>query len=431
MTTAAGDAPGEPPERLFGNTNYVRLFLAQVASLLGSGVTSVALAVFAYQLSGSNATVVVGTALTLRILAFVLLSPVAGMLADRVDRKRMLISADLLRFGLLGLFPFITTVWQIYGLIFAINAVTAFFTPTYEASLPEVVGTKLYTRALSASRVALDVEAAMGPLVAGVLIAAVGVRWTFWFDAGTYLLSALLVMGARVPRPAAPAGPFPWRDFVPQVTFGTRILLREPALRKALLLHVAEAAAGAVTIVTTVVYVRDVLGRGDGSFALTMGAVGIGSSIAALLLARRATRVRAEGSTMQRHIEYHLWAERTLVAGGALSALALLPGVLAPGLVMLLLLWALVGAGGAMIAIPSVGLLAEHTTPEERGRAYAAHFAWTHLFWLGTYPAAGYLAQAVGTPWTFTAAGVVCALTVGLALTMRGPSRRSPLASPA
>lgn len=429
MTTTVSPAPGEPPERLFGNANYVRLFLAHAASLLGSGVTSVALAVFAYQLTGSNATVVVGTALTLRILAFVLVSPVAGVLADRVDRKRMLIAADLLRVGLLGLFPFITTVWQIYGLIFAINAVTAFFTPTYEASLPEVVGPKLYTRALSASRVALDVEAAMGPLVAGVLIAAVGVRWTFWFDAGTYLLSALLVLGARVPSPAAPAGPFPRRDFVPQVTFGTRILLREPALRKALLLHVAEAAAGAVTIVTTVVYVRDVLGRGDGSFALTMGAVGIGSSIAALLLARRATRVRAEGSTKQRHIEYHRWAERTLLAGGALLGLALLPGVLAPGLGMLLLLWALVGAGGAMIAIPSVGLLAEHTTPEERGRAYAAHFAWTHLFWLGTYPAAGYLARAVGTPWTFTAAGVVCVLMAGLALTMRGPHRQHSVSS--
>ena len=82
-------------ERLFANGNYLRLFAAQAASLLGSGVTSVALAVFAYQLTGSNATVVVGTALTLRILAFVLLSPIAGVVADRVDRKRMMVAADL------------------------------------------------------------------------------------------------------------------------------------------------------------------------------------------------------------------------------------------------------------------------------------------------------------------------------------------------
>lgn len=90
-----------------------------------------------------------------------------------------------------------------------------------EANLPEVAGPTLYTRALSASRVAVDVEGAVGPLVAGALTATVGVRWTFWFDAGTYLLSALL-------------------------------------------LYFAEAAAGAVVIATTIVYVRDALGRGDG-----------------------------------------------------------------------------------------------------------------------------------------------------------------------
>jgi NRE family putative nickel resistance protein-like MFS transporter len=60
------------------------------------------------------------------------------------------------------------------------------------------------------------------------------------------------------------------------------------------------------------------------------------------------------------------------------------------------------GAGQALIAIPSVALLAEHTAPEERGRAYAAHFALTHLFWLTTYPLSGYLAGAVGSPMTFT-----------------------------
>jgi NRE family putative nickel resistance protein-like MFS transporter len=181
---------------LLGNRDFARLFAAQVASLLGSGVTSVALAAFAYQLSGSNATVVVGTALTLRILAFVLLSPIAGVLADRIDRKRMLVTADLLRFGLLGFFPFVTEVWQVYVLIFAINAVTAFFTPTFEATLPALVGERLYTRAVSLSRITVDLEAAGGPLVAGILIATVGVRWTFWFDALTYLVSAGLVLVA-------------------------------------------------------------------------------------------------------------------------------------------------------------------------------------------------------------------------------------------
>jgi NRE family putative nickel resistance protein-like MFS transporter len=79
-------------------------------------------------------------ALTLRILAFLLFSQPAGVIADRISRKRILIIADVVRFGLLAVFPLVTTVWQIYALIFAINAVTAFFTPTFEASIPEVLG---------------------------------------------------------------------------------------------------------------------------------------------------------------------------------------------------------------------------------------------------------------------------------------------------
>lgn len=118
-------------------------------------MTSIALAAYAYELVGSDAAVVVGTAIMLRILAFVLISPVAGVAADRIDRKRMLAAADLIRVALLGFFPFITSVSQIYVLIFAVNAATAFFTPTFEAVLPEVVCLRQYTRAVSWSRIAL------------------------------------------------------------------------------------------------------------------------------------------------------------------------------------------------------------------------------------------------------------------------------------
>src|SRR3982751_6756644 len=144
------------PAALWRNRPYVALFSAQVISLLGSGVTSVGLALFAYQLTGgASATAVIGNALTLRILAFLLFSQPGGVIADRVSRKKILIAADILPFGLLTLFPFITMVWQIYALIFAINAVTAFFTPTFEASIPEVVGDEQYVQALSLSRVAV------------------------------------------------------------------------------------------------------------------------------------------------------------------------------------------------------------------------------------------------------------------------------------
>ncbi len=164
MNESQSDASIETP--LWRNGDFRLLFSAQIISLLGSGVMTVGLALFAYQLTGgASATAVIGNALMLRILAFLLFSQPAGVIADCISRKKILIAADLLRFGLLALFPFITTVWQIYALIFAINAVTAFFTPTFEASIPEVAGNEQYVRALSFSRVAVDIEAVAAPAV--------------------------------------------------------------------------------------------------------------------------------------------------------------------------------------------------------------------------------------------------------------------------
>ncbi len=287
--------PANPATSLWRNRNYILLFSAQITSLLGSGVTTVGLALFAYQLTGGeSATAVIGYALTLRILAFLLFSQPAGVLADRFNRKKILIAADLARFALLALFPFVTTVWQIYALIFAINAVTAFFTPTFEASIPEVAGEEHYVKALSLSRVAVDVEAFAAPALAGLLVVLVGVRWVFWFDAFTYLVSALFVFAAVVPFVAKKQIPLSVSVFLKEITTGTRILLREPALRQALILSFAEATAGAAAIVATVVYVRDELGREASAFTLVMAGLGIGSAVTALILGRITSRYEGD-----------------------------------------------------------------------------------------------------------------------------------------
>jgi NRE family putative nickel resistance protein-like MFS transporter len=402
---------------LWRNRDFRLLFGGQIISLLGSGVTTVGLALFAYQLTnGASATAVIGNALTLRILAFLLFSQPAGVIADRINRKHILIAADVVRFGLLALFPLVTTVWQIYALIFAINAITAFFTPTFEASIPEVVGGEHYVKALSLSRVAVDIEAVAAPALAGVLVALFGVRYVFWFDAFTYLVSALLVLLIVVPHVAKDAPPLSPRVFLSEITHGTRVLLREPSLRQALALSFAEATAGAAAIVATVSYVRDVLGRGETAFAFVMAGLGLGSSLAAILLGRATGRYeQGVQDKAALHGRRHAWAARALIAGGVVLGLILLPDVLKPSLIIFSFLWVLNGAGQALVAIPSSTLLAEHTKEDERGRAYAAHFALTHACWLVTYPAIGHASARWGSPATFTAAGVVCLLITAAA----------------
>ena len=417
--------PGAKDSPLWRNRDFRLLFGAQIISLLGSGVTTVGLALFAYQLTGgASATAVIGNALTLRILAFLLFSQPAGVMADRVSRKRILVSADVVRFALLALFPFITAVWQIYALIFAINAVTAFFTPTFEASIPELVGEEQYVKALSLSRVATDIEAVAAPAMAGLLVALLGLRWVFWFDALTYLVSASLVAMAAMPYVKRKFPSIFLRSFLTELTTGTRILLREPSLRQALTLSIAEATAGAAAIVATVSYVRDVLGRGETTFAFVMAGVGFGSSLTAIILGRATGRYeQGIKNQAELHGRRHSWGARALIVGGFMLGLILLPGILKPALIVFALLWVLNGAGQALIAIPSSTLLAEHTRESERGRAYAAHFALTHACWLITYPAIGHAAARWGAPATFSYAGVVClAATLG-ALALGSGSR--------
>jgi len=280
-------------------------------------------------------------------------------------------------------------------------------------------GGEHYVKALSLSRVAVDVEAVAAPALAALLVALFGVRWVFWFDAFTYLVSALLVLLASVPIVARQQTPLSLRSFSSEVTTGTRILLREPSLRQALTLSFAEATAGAAAIVATVTYVRDVLGRGETSFALIMAGLGLGSSVTAIILGRVTGRYeRGVRGKAALHGRRHAWAARALMTGGCLLGLILLPDILRPPLIIFSMLWMLNGAGQALVAIPYSNLMAEHTKEEERGRAYAAHFALTHACWLITYPAIGHAAVRWGAPATFTAAGVVCLLVTGAAFVL-------------
>lgn len=400
---------------LGGNKNFLLLFAAQVISLMGSGVTTVALALFAYDLAGgADATVIIGNALMLRIIAFLIFSQPAGVYADRVSRKRLLILMDLGRFILLGLFPFVTQVWQVYVLIFAINALTACFTPVFEATIPQIVGPTYYGQAVALSRVAVDVEAVLGPIVAGLLVTGLGVNWVFWFDGLTYLLSALLITFAAVPQLTSTVSHSHRSVFV-DMFYGSRVLFKVRLLRQAMIASFSEATAGTAAIVATVAYVREDLQQRIWKVGLAMAAVGAGSSVGAFDLVRFSQSI----DVTTRHTSQ--FAMHIILAGGLLLALVLMAaGVYAPyGLFVLL--WAANGAGQAMIALPSSVLLAEHSSDHDRGRVYAAHFAVTHACWLITYPAIGYAAANWGTSTTFIVAGIACAISTLAAWVAGGP----------
>lgn len=153
------------------NPTYARLFSAQIIALLGTGLLTVALGLLAYDIAGSDAGAVMGTVMAIKMVAYVLVSPVTTALVSRLPARRVLIGADLVRAGVAVSLPFVTEAWQTYVLIFLLQSASATFTPTFQAVIPSVLpDEREYTRALSLSRLAYDLESLLSPLLAAALL---------------------------------------------------------------------------------------------------------------------------------------------------------------------------------------------------------------------------------------------------------------------
>lgn len=383
---------------ILSNASYRTLFSAQVIALLGTGLLTVALGLLAFDLAGDKAGAVLGTALAIKMIAYVGLAPVANAAIEHLPRKAVLIGADLVRAAIALFLPFIDAVWQIYGLIFVLQAASATFTPAFQAVIPDILPhEKDYTRALSLSRLAYDLENLVSPALAGLLLAVMSYHWLFGGTVIGFLGSAALVAITAVP-PQAPSAKV--RPFAERLTRGVRIYLATPRLRGLLALNAAAAAAGAFVIVNTVVVVRSGFGAGDTQVAHALAAFGGGSMLAALALPRLLDRL----------------PDRAVMVAAAFLLAGLTLGhalyMLADGLLAwsgFLFAWFASGTLYSAILTPSGRLLRRSAHAEDRPAVFAAQFALSHACWLVTYPLAGWVGEAFGL-------GVAMAILGALAL---------------
>ena len=130
------------PFRALRDKIFLTLYLSQTISLLGDAFTWVGIALLAFQFGGENSAAILSTALTLRVTSFIIFGPYAGVLADRIDRKKIMYLTHFARMAIVGCLPFVTMAWQIYMLIFFLNIFNAFFTPAYQAAIPQSIKTK-------------------------------------------------------------------------------------------------------------------------------------------------------------------------------------------------------------------------------------------------------------------------------------------------
>lgn len=391
---------------ILANRTYRHLFAAQVIALTGTGLMTVALALLAYELAGANAGAVLGTALAIKMIAYVSIAPLAGDLAGKLPRRAFLVSLDLIRAAIAVALPFVDQVWQIYILIALLQSASAAFTPTFQATIPDILTKEEdYTRALSLSRLAYDLENLLSPTLAALLIGIFGFHWLFGGTVIGFLASAALVLSVTLPRPAGGA---PERG-TRRTGKGIRIYLATPRLRGLLALNLAVAAAGAMVIVNTVVLVRGI-GLGNSDVALALASFGGGSMVVAIVLPRLLDRI----------------GDRPVMipAAAVMSVLLLVFAIVTRGgpvsmlWPVLLAVWALLGAAYSATQVPTGRLLRRSAHPEDRPSLFAAQFALSHACWLITYPLAGWLGTVAGMPVTLLALGVIAALGTALAFVL-------------
>lgn len=376
------------------NRTYRHLFLAQVVALLGTGMATVALGLLAFDLAGASAGEVLGIALSLKMVAYIFIAPMAAALAERAPRRHLLVALDLVRAGVAVLLPFVNASWQIYTLIFVLQAASAAFTPIFQATIPDVLPKeKDYTRALSLSRLAYDLESVISPVLAAVLLSYITFHGLFWGTSLGFIASAALVVSVVLPIYQSQ----PTQTFYQRTTKGLRIYLKTPRLRGLLALNLAVAAASAMVIINTVVIVQANFGLTQNDTALALASFGLGSMIVALALPRLLDK------TSDRSV---------MLTGAILLASGLAAGIFIRSYSQLLILWFILGLGYSLAQTPSGRLLRRSAHANDRPALFAAQFSLSHSCWLISYPLAGWLSANPGTSYAFATLAILASTAI-------------------
>lgn len=377
---------------------FAALFASQVSSLIATGLLTVALALVAVRLDPGAAAGIIGTALTIRIAVYVVVSPLASALLAGRSSRAVLVGADLVRLIVAGALVFATAPWQLYVGIVLLQTASAVFTPTYQAVIPRVLPDERdYTAAQSLSRLAYDLESLLSPPLAALLVLVLPPQALFGIVALGFLGSALAVLLARLhEQVGSTAEPVRRR-----LLRGLGVLARTPGPRFAAVLDAATATIYATVLVSSVVLLIDAgADPTDPSAALAavlvafgLGSIAVAVALPALLRRLRDTTVMLLGAGVA-----------ALVLAGTAAA-ALLDGLSVLGIGAL---WAVLGASSSAISTPSARLIRSEVAADQHAAVFAARFSTSHAWYAVTYPVAGLLG-------TIAPSGAATAALAGLA----------------
>ena len=376
---------------------FARLLAAMTVSSLGDWVGFIAVTAIVATIGGGTPLLAVAGVMIARTLPAFLFGPIAGTLVDRLDRKRLMIVADLARGAMYLSMVFLRELWAIYLLSFAIECLSLLWGPARDASLPNLVPRRQLTNAnslvLLSSYATLPIGGAVFAALTAVsiwlggrvpVLAAQPESLALLLDAGTFLFSASMVAGIAIRTQPSHATERltlsrVWHDTKDGISF-----LRENSLASAMTggIVVAFGAVGAVLAIGPV-FVQTTLGAGPSGWGLVVTAFGVGMGLG-IATAGQAAKV------IDREIVF-VWS--LIAAAAALFVLATMPN----------LSWAIVftvwlGAFCGLAWVSGYTLLQENVVDEFRGRTFGALTTLARMFLflsLAAFPALAQIFQSV------------------------------------
>jgi len=394
---AAGAPLSDEPLRR--NRDFQTLLVSQGVSALGDAVTATAMPLLVLALTGSG--LVMGAVTAINLGADFLMATIAGAMADRGDRKRMMLLADLGRALLTALIPLSDVV---HGPTMAVIVLTTgplailrgFFRAGYLAAMPNLVARSQLPRGNGILETAYSTTFLIGPAVAGFLVTIIGPGPTLAVDAASFAISAVGLFLIRREM-KAPADRPPSR-IVDDIREGIVYVSHHPILRTMILFFATTSAALApVGAALTFRIVRD-LGMSPGAFGVTLSGFGIGTLVGSLLATRLGRRTNVA---------------RVLLASVALMALPLIGAAIVTTLPLQMLMAALSGLGESALVVTYISVRAANSPDALVGRIAST----ARVITLGLGPIGsligGILIDSVGAAQTLVAMGVTM---LGMAL---------------
>lgn len=401
MTTAAtppaDTLPADLPLRR--NRDFAALLASQAVSAAGDAVSATALPLLVLALTGSG--VAMGVVGAVNTGADFLMAALAGALADRGDRKKMMFLADLGRALLTALVPLSVllggpTMAVIILVAAPLAILRAFFRAGYLAAMPSLVGRSQLARGNGILEAGVSVAFILGPAIAGLLVTVVGPGPTLALDAASFAVSSLGIALIRrdltAPASRTPSG------VVDDIREGFDFVVRHPVLRPLILLFaVVSAGLAPLGAAMTFRVVKD-LGQAPAAFGLTITALGAGTIVGSLFAARL-----GPGTDVA----------RVLLSSVAVVGLATALAGIVPSLAAIIALSVVSGAGEAVLVIVYVSVRAGYSPDALLGRVGST----ARMMALGLQPIGsligGFLIDAIGGSGTLVVFGIAtcaCAL---------------------